>query len=292
MRDTFTTISLTVLLALSLVACAIAVGRLCRSDWGARARRAQYSLAGSCTLGCVGLFVFRAIFVHQGWQPLRSHVDGLLLIISLFSVMVLLLQWRGGVRGLATFALPLLTITLAWAMCASAWTFQWFEIDSIWNVVHRFGVYLGSLFFMVAATAGGMFLYARHRLRDKRGTVGREPLASLEAIEGVIVWASTLGFGLLTVGIVMGLIEITSGPTKWGPLWWQSPKIALAITVWLIYAVVMNTRHAAVFRGAGAAWLSIVGLVLLLATFGAVHSQSSSGKATPSNTNTQIVGAD
>jgi len=44
----------------------------------------------------------------------------------------------------------------------------------------------------------------------------------------------------------------------------------LAASVWLIYAVVMNTRHTATFRGARAAWLSILGLVLLLATFGIV----------------------
>ena len=291
MTITLTTLILSVMTIFSFVACVLATIRIfAQPQWPHGIRKIQYSLTGICTAGCVILFLLRALFVHQGWQPLRSHVDGLLLIISLFSGMILFLQWQR-VRGLATFALPLLTVTLAWAVCASAWTFQWFEMDSLWKVVHRLGVYLGAIFFMIAGTAGVMFLYVRRGLRDKHATVGRGQLASLETIEHLIVWTSALGFGLLSVGIIMGLIEVTSGPTKLGPLWWQSPKILLAVTVWLIYAIVMSAHRTPVFRGAGAAWLSIAGLVLLLAVFGIARSQMSHAKIIANSMDMQVVGA-
>ncbi len=270
MRDPSTTISLIVLTALSLGACVLALIRLMKPA-SANTRRYVYSLLGSCTLGCIGLFAYRAVVVHRGWQPLQSHADGLLLIASLFAVAVLFLQSRGGLDGLVTFALPLLTLILAWAVCASAWTFHLFQIDSVWQSVHLAGVYLGTLLFSIAAIAGGMYLFARYRLRHRVSPDPSERLASLETIERLIVAASAVGFSLLTVGLAASLVIVASGPTRLGTGWWYSPKVITAIAVWLIYALVMNARYTTKFRGARAAWLSIIALVLLMATFGIAH---------------------
>ncbi len=272
-HDKLTTWVLIVLTVLSAAACLVAVVRLRKKSAGRGLWCVQLSLTGLCTAGSMGLFTYRALVVHRGWQPLESHVDGLLLIAALFAVMVLFLQSLGGVAGLATFALPVLTLILAWAICASAWTFYFFEIDSVWKTVHLAAVYLGTLFFAVAAIGGGMFLYVQRGLRCKRLGGGRG-LASLEAIERLIVWASASGFALLSLGLAMGLILVASGPTKLGEGWWYSPKFVAATAVWLIYGAVMNARHAASYRGARAAWLSIAGLVLLLVTFGLVHATS------------------
>ena len=271
MHDPLTTLTLIVLTLLSLAACVVAIGRLLRPLAFAGARAVQYTLFGACITGCMTLFLYRAWVVHHGWQPLQSHVDGLLLIALLFAVMVLFLQSRGGVWGLTTFGLPVLTVILAWSICASFWTFQWFQIDSVWKTVHLAGVYLGTLFFLVAAIAGGMFLYAHRRLQRKRDGAVVKKLASLESIERLIVWSSTVGFGLLTLGLATGVVIIGFGPNRLGAGWWHSPKVVLAASVWLIYFMLINTRHAVFFRGTRAAWLSIVGLVLLLTTFGVVN---------------------
>ncbi len=271
MHGTLTTTILTVLTLLSLAASVLAVVRLIRPRGIASVRKAQYALLGGCTLGCMSLFIYRALWVHRDWQPLRSHVDGLLLIASLFALLVLFLQSRRGVRGLTTFALPVLTLIMAWSVCASAWTFYLFDIDSVWKTIHLAGVYFGTLFVAVASIAGGMFIYAQRRLRRKPDWRRTKRLASLEAIEGLIVWTSALGFALITLGLVTGVIIVSSGPTRLGTGWWYSPKVVLAASVWLIYALVMNMRYTVNFRGARAAWLSIVGLVLLLATFAVVN---------------------
>ena len=271
MHDRPTTFILTLLTLMSFGASVLAVGRFMGKPSGQGIRRVRYTLLGLCTAGSMGLFVYRVVWVHSRWAPLQSHVDGLVLIASLFAITVLFLQSRGGMPGLTAFGLPVLTVLLAWAICASQWSFYVFEINSVWKGVHLAGVYLGTLFFCVAAIASGMFLYAQNRLRRKQDSSAGGKLASLESIEGLIIRTSALGFGLLTLGLVTGLIVVTSGPTKLGPHWWRSPKIVLASSVWLIYALVMNTRHGTHFRGARAAWLSIVGLVLLLTTFGVVN---------------------
>lgn len=217
--------------------------------------------------GTLGLFVYRFMVVHHSWQPLESHVDGLILINALVAMMLCFLQTRKRMQSISAFILPVLALLMAWAICASSWTFQLFPIGDIWATVHRLGVYLGSVFYMVAAGSGVMFLYVRSQLKFKRSPGMLDRLPSLEAVEQLIIHTATLGFALITLGLASGVIITTSGPTALGEGWWYSPKVVLATLAWLVYAVVMNVRYTKTFRGQRAAWLSIVGFILVLATF-------------------------
>ncbi len=268
MEDLLTTPSLILLTLLSLAACVVAIGRLFRK--GAGRGVSEGALLAICAIGSAALFVYRWRYVYGRPPPVEAHVDGLLLIAALFAAAVLFLGGKSRLPGITPFATPVLTLILAWAICASRFTFQLFNLDSPVKTVHRVGVYLGALFIAVAATAAVMYLYAHRRLRRKADPSAQSPLASLEKIERTIIQSSALGFALLTLGLITGVVIVESGPTRLGPGWWYSPKVVLATAVWLIFAVVMNVRHATRFRGARAAWLSIAGLVLLLATFGVV----------------------
>jgi ABC-type uncharacterized transport system permease subunit len=272
MTDTLTTLGLVVLTLLSLAAWGVALSRARRVSKGgepAEGAALQTSLVGITIALGAGLFIYRAIFLHERWQPLEAHVDGLLLIGVLLAITVTYLVKRGRMKGLSLFALPFLAVTFAWAICASLWTFRPFgEINSVWMTVHLSSVYGGMLFFLMAAIAGGMYLFVQRTLRKSHDPTASKPFASLEAIETLIVRTSALGFALLTLGLVTGLVIVTGGPTRLGAGWWHSPKVLLAGAAWAVYAVVMNVKHTTNFRGSRAAWLSIAGLVLLLATFG------------------------
>lgn len=270
--DTLTTLSLVLLTLLSLAAWAVALRRARRVTAGgqpAAGEALQTALIGLCIVLGGGVFIYRTLAVHRRWQPLEAHVDGLLLIGVLLAMTVIYLVRRGRLRGLSIFALPFLALTFAWGICASLWTFQPFgEIDSVWLAVHLGSVYGGMLFFLMAAIAGGMYLYVQRALHRSHDPAATRPFASLEAIERLILRTSALGFALLSLGLATGLIIVTGGPTRLGDGWWYSPKVVLAASAWLVYALVMNVKHTTHFRGARAAWLSIAGLVLLLATFG------------------------
>lgn len=218
------------------------------------------------TAGCGLLFLYRWGLVSGQWLPLEAHVDGLLLICTLLSMGLWYLQHHWRVPGVSLFALPLLVLLLAWAVCASRWTFYPFGIDSVWMFVHLSGVYLGTLGFVIAAGAGAMFLTLDVLLRRKRDPQKMRPMGSLEATEKLMIRSAALGFGMLSLGLVSGLIIVTSGPTAMGPGWWHSPKVLLGVLAWASYGLVMNVRHTANFRGTRAAILSIAGLVLLLST--------------------------
>jgi ABC-type uncharacterized transport system permease subunit len=269
MEDLATTIVLAAMTVLSLAAWIIMIARLGRGEGDRPLRKSQYSLVGVITVTAIALIVYRMAFVYQSWQPLRAHVDGLLLIAALLSMAVLFLQTGRRMPEFSGFALPVLTLLLAWAICASRFTLELFAIDDVWRVFHLASVYLGTISVAVGAVAGTMYLYVQRRLRQRGQQLPRPGrFASLESLERVIARGAALGFALITLGLASGLIIEMHKPDVLGPGWWYSPKVLLATFAWLVFAVLMNVRHATRFRGARAAWLSIFGLVLLLATMG------------------------
>jgi ABC-type uncharacterized transport system permease subunit len=249
----------------SLAACVVMVLRRVGSARPRVLLGVQNRLVGLIALLAVGLLVYRLGFVHQGWQPLQAHEDGLLLMALLLAITILFLQAGGRLPGFSGFALPLLSLILAWGVCASWWTYRPFQIEQIWHTFHLTSVYLGTLSVAIGAVGGAMYLRASRRLRRRKKLLHALPYSSLETLERLIISSSAHGFALLTVGLATGLILHTSEPSTLGSGWWYHPKIVLSASAWLIYALVMNVRFATRFRGAKAAWLSIAGLLLLLA---------------------------
>jgi len=290
MIQTFTNLSLVLLTLLSAAASVLAVARLRRTmaiamqpgsaadagletQAGRPDKRLLNALVAVAGVGAAGLLVYRWLSVGEGWNLLSAHVDGLLLIASLLAGVGLYIQSRPRLGGLAVFILPLLTLILAWAICASAWTYRPFHLDSlspVWTAVHLAGVYLGTLGCALAAVAGGMYLVVQRQLKAKRNPRGLLRLASLESLERLITQSATLGFALLTVGLISGVVILRYESDLLGPGWWYSPKVLAAFAAWLVYAVVMNVRYATAFRGRRAAWLAIGGFVLLLVVYGIV----------------------
>jgi ABC-type uncharacterized transport system permease subunit len=287
MDNPATTLLLTLLTALSVVATVLAGWRLRRSGGAGRSMAGQNLLVAVLLLGTGGLFVYRWLVLHGRWQPLAAHLDGLVLMAALLAGAALFFQIRPRLQGLAAFALPLLTLVLAWAICAAAWTYRPFRLESLaplWQTVHLAGVYLGTASAAIAAGAGAMFLYVQHRLKHTHDPRGIGKMASLEALETLIVRTATLGFALLTLGLIAGLVIMSEQGSIWRLAWWYSPKIVLALAAWAVYALLMNVRHATQFRGPRAAWLSIAGLVLLLTTYGLVTALASPTQARASET--------
>lgn len=234
------------------------------------------ALIGLVTLLCAGAFLYRLFVVHKAWAPVQAHVDGLLLIGLLLAPAILYIQTRPKLFGLSIFALPLLTLILLWGVCATLWTYRPFSHDTFtpaWTVFHLATTYVGLLGCGIGAAGGAMYLFVQGRLKAKAGLGQVNPMASLETLEMLIVRAATLGFVLLTLSLISGLVMVTQSDhtSSLGKAWWSSPKVWLAASAWIVYAILINVRSFSTVRGRRAAWLAIAGLVLVLATYGAVE---------------------
>lgn len=279
----------------SLTLIAMTVASTVAAGFAIRGLRHRHSPAATTgvTGTLIALIILSLALLGGRWvqsgqlsQPLHAHVDGLVLINTLLAAALLFLRWQPRMLAVSAFGLPILALLYAWSVCAVTWTYRPFRIDSLtplWTGLHLAGVYIGTLCFVIGAVAAAAYLYVHHRIRhkDEPETIGRLP--PLETLEQLVIRSATAGFAILTIGLIGGIVVISRQPAALSPGGWIIAKLTLAGGAWLLYALLINLRFATSFRGPRAAWLSIAGLVLIIATYALVSALPSAAPAAPAD---------
>jgi ABC-type transport system involved in cytochrome c biogenesis permease subunit len=243
-----------------------------------RLRRSSKSLriaAKSCLYWglCVAVAVLIWHNITRGrWVPVGDNFDALIWLAMLLLAFAGYVQRSRPLAALDWFVMPIVVIMLA---CAAVFgrteyhSYYHAYVGATWTYVHHISSYSGAAAFAIAASTGAMYILAARKLRSKQSVAY---LGSLERLERITMTAVTLGFALLTIGIITGSIEMIEQklPT---PSW----KIALAASVWVVYAVVLHAPINPIFRGRRAAVLSVLGFVLMIGTLIAVQLGPASG---------------
>ncbi|MDQ3584783.1 MAG: cytochrome c biogenesis protein, partial [Acidobacteriota bacterium] len=85
---------------------------------------------------------------------------------------------------------------------------------------------------------------------------------SLSTVDDIGSTAAGIGFTLLSLGIITGVIWSS---TRSGRLWHNDPKEVFAVLTWLLYLTMIHYR--AQWRGRKAAWAGVAGFALVVFTF-------------------------
>ncbi|MCC7351259.1 MAG: cytochrome c biogenesis protein CcsA [Phycisphaerales bacterium] len=209
--------------------------------------------------------------MRGSWYPLEDNFDALIWLGVLLALFVQYVQRQRPLAGLDWFIMPVVILLLVAAGIFGQISPREY-IDSTWSIVHRVTAYGGAAVFAVAGATGAMYLIHNRRLRRK--TIRPEfEFGSLERLERFSMASVTLGFALLSVGLITGVAQaIHMGPyTRLGSHWMTQPKVLLAFAVWLIYALVLHTPINPRLRGRRAATLSVLGFVLMVGALVAVQ---------------------
>lgn len=236
-----------------------------------------------CLLGgiaaCCALLVWHTVsVVHtQGeWYPLSDNLSALLTLAVLLAGFVAYVQIRRPIPSLEWLIMPIVIALLLMAghfgkTQPEAYT------QTAYSISHRVTTFLGTIAFVVAGAGGILYLISYRRLRLRpAGGVHAPPapgmFGSLERLEHLTYHAVTLGFALFSIGLVTGIAWVVheNGRTRLGVPWYASPKVILSAAVWLMFAVILHSPIAPRLRGRRTAILSIMGLILTLATLFAV----------------------
>ena len=121
------------------------------------------------------------------------------------------------------------------------------------------------------ALAGLLFLTEHRRLKTKPPVRSRVDLPSLEALDRVNVAALAVGFPLLTLGVITGMLWVQ---TVSGRLWTATAHETWCGIAWAVYVVLVAVRfgfagqggrRAAAFAVGGFAFLffSVIGVGLI-----------------------------
>ena len=132
-----------------------------------------------------------------------------------------------------------------------------------WPHLHVLLASAGLALLAVAAIAGAVFLVENRRLKRHRARAGGSGprLPSLETLDRLNAVALAVGFPLLTLGVVTGMVWLHGAE---GVAWRGSAHEAWNAIAWTIYAVLVAARFAAHQAGRAAAASAVAGFVFLL----------------------------
>jgi ABC-type uncharacterized transport system permease subunit len=193
--------------------------------------------------------------------PALTDLPVILALIAWMSVVVLLLFiWRMRLASMAAVVGPLAFLTVFAASLRMPHHVGPEAISGTWPHAHVLLASAGLALMGVAGLAGLFYLAEHHRLKAKR-SAGTVRLPSLEALDRVNVTALAVGFPLLTLGVVTGMLWLRSVT---GQFWMATPHEAWTLVAWAIYAGLVAARFAA-HQGARQAAASAVGSFAFLA---------------------------
>ena len=137
-------------------------------------------------------------------------------------------------------------------------------LESSWLPVHVTLALLGDAIFALAFCAGIMFLIQEYQIKSKKIGSFYYRLPSLKVLDDMNHYCLTLGFPLLTLGIVSGSIWARHA---WGAFWSWDAKQCWSLLTWIFYAALIHGRINLGWRGRRAAVFAILGFFAVMFSF-------------------------
>ena len=135
---------------------------------------------------------------------------------------------------------------------------------SPWAIIHIVLSFLSFTIFCFSFIVGVLFLIQELQLKYKKFLKVFDFFPSLEKLDRLHYKALTLGFFILTLGIISGAIWAKAVK---GVYFFDDPKQLWAIIAWLLYALFFQARFNSGWRGRRSVILSLIGFAVILFTF-------------------------
>jgi ABC-type uncharacterized transport system permease subunit len=232
------------------------------------------------TLVGMGIFAWRAVAEQTLALPVSNPFDAFLALGLLLALVLMYFRWTRHLRSFSFFLLPMVVILLLiGALLSLIHRDEGHSYVNAWTFIHIISIFAGTICFVLGCVGGVIYLLQDRQLRRKgldksHRWVGLPPLASLEKFNQ---WMIYVGFPLLTIATITGILRIAQAkggggggggdPGQQSLVAAQHLKIAFGSLSWAVYAVLLHVPLNPRFRGPRAAWLSILGFVLFIGAF-------------------------
>ncbi len=127
--------------------------------------------------------------------------------------------------------------------------------------VHVFSALLGYSAITVSAVYGFLYLILYKDIKLNKFGLIFDRLPSLEVLETLSFYSAVIGFILLTIAIVIGIIWL---PTAFPHFSYADPKLIGTSIVWILYGLGIATKSFGRWRGKKVIIFSIVGFVIAI----------------------------
>ena len=216
-------------------------------------------------------FVCHTLFFHsavlsQGYPFILNQTDTLQLISWLGILLFLILQLQFDLRGAGAFFAPAALIFLVLSSFYHGDYRMGMEVViSPWAMVHLFLSLVAFTIFLVSIVVGIMFIMMDSQVKNKNIRPFFQRLPSLETLDRIHYRALTIGFVFLSLGILAGTLFCKE---VHGVYLTGDPKQIWVLAMWFFFAILLNIRIKAGWRGRRGILLSLIGftsfIVLIL----------------------------
>ena len=205
-------------------------------------------------------------WVLDGHYPLFSLRETLSFLAWALVAVYALVLYRYRAQAVGAFCMPLISILTFFSLLITpgpADAPASFSATRLFPIHTTLVIFAYAAFFVVFM-ASVMYLLQERELKLKTFSAIFHRLPSLTTVNELATYAAAFGLTLLTLGIATGMIWSRA---RSGQLWHNDPKEIFAVLTWLLYFFLIIYRSSANWRGRRAAWLGVLGFVLVLCTF-------------------------
>lgn len=136
--------------------------------------------------------------------------------------------------------------------------------SSPWFILHASVALFGYGAFTVAFAGAVLYLILHREIKSKRLGNVFQRLPPLDQLEHMTYMSVTVGFVAFTISIITGMVWTM---LRLGMLLQFDIKEIVTFANWLIFAFYLHSRHNGRWRGRRAAWLVILGFVVIVINF-------------------------
>ena len=208
-------------------------------------------------------------YIEGGYIPITNLHEASSFFSWCIVVLFFVLEYRYRLALLGSFIMPIVFILMLSSFVLPKGIKPLNPVfESYWLGIHTTLAFLGDAAFAMAFGIGIMYLIQERYVKSKHLKGLFQKLPSLQVLDEVNYRLISLGFPLLTLAIITGIIWAN---TTWGTYWRWDPKEVWSLITWFVYALVLHLRVRAGWRGKKAAILSIVGFIMVIFTFFGVN---------------------
>jgi cytochrome c-type biogenesis protein CcsB len=204
-------------------------------------------------------------YAEAGYTPVTNLHESLSFFAWMIIGVLLIANLKYKIKVLGAFLAPISLLLMFFALALPSEIVPLAPVlRSFWHPFHVIFAFLGNASFSVAFCCGIMYLIQEHQLKTKKVGAITKRLPSLKILDDLNYQSLTVGFPLLTLGIITGAIW---AEYAWGRYWGWDPKETWSLITWFLYAALLHQRLTVGWRGRKAAIMAIVGFLAVLFTF-------------------------
>jgi ABC-type uncharacterized transport system permease subunit len=228
-----------------------------------RARRAATWLVLAGVMVHTG-YIGAWCVAHRGSSILRDAGMPFSIAAYFIAILQVAVDLRLKWAALGSLALPLAFVAQFYAEVRAPASTVRAPAGSALLSPHVLAILLGFAAFALAFCLAVTYLVQARLLKTKqvRGLFSRLP--PLESVSTGAHWLATIGFSMLTLGIITGVL---AAPERWGARWYLDSHTVVSLIAWAIYAAYLAAIMLLGWRGRRTTYFLIAGFLVVVAAF-------------------------